>query len=160
MAEISAKKRLQEVSQLWNPKITLEKVLGIYKNSEKYTLERQLSFLTQLFQKSVKEFDKHQAQFETDVKKNKKTPYEAFIIFLNNIAIIAAPQKPQIAAKPKTSSPAEFKVSIKSEEFESPALSGALCSTRVENNNEIIVSEVGERSGIVTVSQLNSVDFL
>lgn len=135
MSEEKAKKRLLAVSQRWNLKITIEQVLGIYKNSEKYTLERQLSLLKQLFKNFVSEFDKHQAQFETDVKKNKKTAYEAFIYFLNTVSILPATQKPQIAAKPTNPS------SSKSE-FESPVLS----STRLDNNgkSDIIVSEVSD----------------
>src|SRR5690349_24529701 len=103
MAEAKAKKKLQEVSQRWNQKITTEQVLGIYRNSEKYTLDRQLSLLKQMFKNSVVEFDKHSSQFESDVKKNKKTTHEAFINFLNNITIIPLSQKPQIATKPTTS---------------------------------------------------------
>lgn len=145
MEEIKAKKRLSEVSQRWNQKISTDQVLGIYKNSEKYTVERQMSLLKQMFKNFVLEFDKHQAQFETDVKKNKKTSYEAFVNFLNNITLIPASQKPQIATKPSTSTinNSTEKLSSKSD-FESPALS----STRVDNNGkaEIIVSEASVRS--------------
>lgn len=155
MAEITAKKRLQEVSQRWNQKISIDQVLGIYKNSEKYTLERQMSLLKQMFKNYVQEFSKHEAQFEADVKKNKKTTYEAFISFLNNILVVPASQKPQIAAKPRTSSTA---LSSKADDFESPALS----STRVDNNNvpsEIIVSEVSKQCGSAFIEIKFSDDF-
>lgn len=140
MAEAKAKRKLQEIAQKWNQKITTEQVFGIYKNSEKYTIERQLSLLKQLFKPHIIDFDKHQSQFEADIKKNKKTSNEAFIIFLNNIVI---PQvgllKPQIAVKPATS---DSKSSIKSD-FESPVL----CSTRVESNYkpDVVVSEVKQK---------------
>lgn len=137
MAEAKAKRKLQEVSSKWTQKITSDQVFGIYKNTEKYTIERQLSLLKQLFKMHVVDFDRHHSQFEADVKKNKKTSYEAFINFLNNVSL---PQpsllKPQIAVKPATS---DSKASIKSE-FESPVL----CSTRVESNfkPDVVVSEV------------------
>lgn len=137
MAEAKAKRKLQEVSQKWNQRITSDQVFGIYKNSEKYTIERQSSLLKQMFKPYVADFDRHQSQFEADVKKHKKTSFEAFIIFLNNIIVPqTAIQKPQIAVKPATS---DSKSSTKTE-FESPVL----CSTRVESNfkSDVVVSEV------------------
>ena len=136
MAEAKAKRKLQEVSLRWNPKITSDQIFGIYKNSEKYSFERHFSLLKQMFMPFVSDFDKHQAQFEADVKKNKKTSLEAFITFLNNASIIPASQKPLIPAKPSTT---DSKTSSKPD-FESPAL----CSTRVETNYkpDVVVSEV------------------
>lgn len=119
----------------WNQKITPEQVFGIYKNSEKYTFDRQMSLLKQMFKPFVNDFDKHSSQFEMDVKKNKKTSLEAFVTFLNNISIAPPSQKPQIPLKPSTS---DSKIS--KSDFESPALS----STRVEPNYkaDVVVSEV------------------
>lgn len=137
MAEAKAKRKLQEVSQKWNQRITSDQVFGIYKNSEKYTIERQSSLLKQMFKPYVADFDRHHSQFEADVRKNKKTSFEAFIIFLNNIIVPqSAIQKPQIAVKPATS---DSKSNTKTE-FESPVL----CSTRVESNfkPDVVVSEV------------------
>lgn len=135
MAEAKLNKKMNEVSKRWNQKITPEQVFGIYKNSEKYSFERQVSFLKQFFKPFVTDFDRHQAQFEVDVKKNKKTSYEAFIVFLYNINIIPPSEKPQIAPK---SSISDSKASSNND-FDSPAL----CSTRVDTvYKPDLVSEV------------------
>lgn len=141
MAEIRARKKLLEVSLRWQKPISSDSFLKIFKNPEnKYSYERQFNLLRQMFRPHVVEFQKHEAQFDEDVKKNNKSPYEAFINFLVNITIIPLPVKPQIPAKPQIS---DSKMSSKSD-FESPAL----CSTRVDNNYkqevrpELVVSEV------------------
>lgn len=147
MAEMKAKRKLQEVSLKWKTQISTDNVMGIFKNTEKYTYERQCGLLKQMFKPYVNEFDKHQAQFDEDVKKNHKSPYEAFINLLLNITIVQNPTKPLIPLKPQTTS--DSKLSSKSSgskssgskiDFESPAL----CSTRVDNTerSEIVVSEV------------------
>lgn len=133
MAEAKAKRKLQELSQRWYQKnITVDQILGIYKNSDKYTVERQSSLLKQMFKPHISDFDKHLVQWEADVKKNKRTPYDAFIVFVNNMTMTTKPQIPQ---KPSL----DTKSSSKSE-FESPVLS----STRVESSYkpEVVVSEV------------------
>lgn len=137
MAEAKAKKKLQEVTSKWNQKFTSDQILGLFRNSEKYTFEHQTSILKQMFKPYVNDFDKHYNQFEADVKKNKKSSYDAFLTFLNNISIATATVKPQIQPKPQIDS----KISTKS--FESPVLS----STRVENNYkpEVVVSEVSKK---------------
>lgn len=88
-----------------------------------------------MFKPFVSDFEKHQAQFEVDVKKNKKKSMEAFVTFLHNMSVVPLSQKPQISAKPTNDS----KASAKSD-FESPAL----CSTRVETSYkpDVVVSEV------------------
>jgi hypothetical protein len=93
----------------------------------------------QIFAKHVVDYPKHSAQFEMDVKKNKKTVFAAFCDFLNNAPLQAQEQKPKIATKPKTASDSRLMVTSKSD-FESPALS----STRVEGNVvvPVVVSEV------------------
>lgn len=139
MAEAKARKKCQEVSEKWNSKLTVDQIFGCFKNTEKYTLERQTSLLRQMFKPYIMEFDKHQAQFEADVKRNKKTPIEAFVNFLNNGTIVSKPQKPQISIKPQASISSESRLSSKSD-YDSPALS----STRVDSNykNDVVVSEV------------------
>jgi hypothetical protein len=70
------------------------------------------------------------AQYEINIKKNGKTPYEALLIMMNSATVIQQGSKPPIATKP-----------LFDGNFESPAL----CSTRVgEGNNQpiIVVSEV------------------
>lgn len=134
-ADAKAKRKVQELSQKWSQKISTDQVFGIYRNSEKYTVERQMSLLKQMFRPYSTDFEKNYLQFEEDVRKNNKTPIDAFVIFVNNITIVSGSQKPQIPVKPSTDS----KISTKSE-FESPAL----CSTRVDtNSNEtVVISEV------------------
>lgn len=136
MAEAKAKRKLLELSQKWNQKISVDQVFAIYKNSEKYTFERQVNLLIQMIKPYCSDFDKHLAQFEADVKKNKKTPYEALIVFLNNATIRSTSVKPQIPVKPIVDS---SKMSSRSD-FESPVLS----STRVEGSAkpDVVVSEV------------------
>lgn len=138
MAEVKAKKKLQEVSQRWNNRITTEQVLAIFKSTDKYTFERQTSLLKQLFKNFVSDFDKQMSQFEVDVKKNKKTVYDAFLNFLNNMSL--SPVKPQIAVKPTSGSDSKLLTASTKTDFESPALS----STRVDNiyKPDVVVSEV------------------
>ena len=142
MAEVKAKKKLQESLQRWNPKVSSDQVILIFKNSEKYTLDRQQKILVQLFSANVAEFQKLSSQFEVDVKKNKKTPYEAFLAFVLNMTANPVNLKPQIATKPNSSSDSKLLTSTKSD-FESPALS----STRLDANfkPDVIVSEVRSR---------------
>jgi NAD-dependent SIR2 family protein deacetylase len=139
MAELKAKRKLQEVSLRWSKSYTPDTIIGTFKNNEKYTHERLLSILKSLFKPHIADFDKHHAQFEADIKKNKKTTYEAFIIFLTNATVLPAVQKPQIADKPQTLK-INPSLSVRSD-FESPTLS----STRVDNGSnkaEVVVSEV------------------
>lgn len=142
-SEARAKRKLQEVSQRWSQKITIDQVLGIYRNSEKYTLERQMSLMKQMFRPHTSDFDRHYLQFEEDVKKNNKTTIDAFISFVNNVNLISGSQKPQIPTKPSTDSKASSK-----SDFESPAL----CSTRVEphSNANVVFSEVKSISFVET----------
>lgn len=140
MAEAKAKKKFQEVSLRWGNNVSIDQVFSIFKNSEKYTLERQQKLLQQLFKSHAVDFAKIAAQFENDVKKNKKTPYEAFIIFMVNMSLM--PQqisKPQIAVKPTSASDSKLSISLKSDS-ESPALS----SSRIVSSykQEVDVSEV------------------
>lgn len=140
MAEAKAKKKLHEVSLRWGKaNVTPDMVFSIYKNPEKYTTERQISLLKQMFRNHILDYDRFESQFETDVRKNKKSSYDAFVIFLNNITL---QPKLQNAAKPPTSTKSvslDSKLNTKSE-IESPALS----STRLDHNNlpEVVVSEV------------------
>jgi hypothetical protein len=138
MTEVKAKKKLQEVSQRWNQRITTDQILGIYKNSDKYTFERQTAILRQMFKSFILDFDKLAAQFEVDVKKNKKTAYDAFINFLCNLTL--SPAKPQIAVKPTSASDSKLLTTTTKSDFESPALS----STRVDHSYkpDVVVSEV------------------
>lgn len=131
--EAKAKRKLQDLLLKNNltQKFTAEQVLGIF-GSEKYTFEKQKKFLGNLYKPYVLDFDKHSALFEVNVEKNKKSPLESFIIFVNSVTM--APQKPQIATKPTRVS--DSKLSTRSE-FESPALS----STRLDTP-EVVVSEV------------------
>lgn len=139
MAEAKAKKKLQESLQRWSPKVSTDQVILIFKNSEKYTLDRQQKILVQLFSANITEFSKLSAQFEVDVKKNKKSPYEAFLAFVLNMTANPVNLKPQIATKPNSASDSKLLSSTKSD-FESPALS----STRLDANfkPEVVVSEV------------------
>lgn len=123
MEEVKAKKKLNEIAPRWNLQkaFTPDAVLKIYKNSDKYSLERQASILSSLVKPCVSNFDDIKKQFELDVVKNKKTPYDAFIRCLNNAVVLPeASQKPKIAAKP-----------ARSGDFDSPTLS----STRVDKNH-------------------------
>lgn len=140
MAEAKAKRKLQELSQKWNQKISVDQVFAVYKNSEKYTFERQVNLLKQMMKPYCSDFDKHCQQFEVDVRKNKKTSHEAFIVFLNNATIGMPSVKPQIPLKPIVDSKMSLKSSI-----ESPVL----CSTRVESTlkSEVVVSEVSLSGG-------------
>lgn len=135
MAEVKAKKKLLEVSQRWTNRVSCDQVLAIYKNDSKYTFERQQNLLKQLFKAFILDFDKLAAQFEVDVKKNKKSVSDAFIIFLSNMSL-----KPIIAQKPTSASDSKLLSTTAKTDFESPALS----STRVDNNYkpDVVVSEV------------------
>lgn len=136
MTEAKARKKLQEVSPRWGERASSEQLIGIFRNSEKYTLERQSNILRQFFKPFVPDFDNLSAQFDVDVKKNKKTPYEAFINFLCNMSL--RPSKPQIAVKPTSASDSRLLLPTKTD-LESPVLS----STRVENcKPDVVVSEV------------------
>lgn len=132
MAELKAKRKLQEMLQKWNQKFTAEQVIGIFANNEKYSYERQKHLLGKVFKPYVVDFDKQQALFEANVEKNKKNALDSFIIFMNGATF--ASQKPQIATKPTRVS--DSKLSVKTD-FESPALS----STRLDNP-DVVVSEV------------------
>lgn len=135
MAELKAKRKLQDMLQKWNQKFTAEQVIGIFANNEKYTYDKQKQLLVKLFKPYVVDFDKHQAAFEANVEKNKKNALDAFVIFMNSASFVS--QKPQIATKPTRVS--DSKLSVKTD-FESPALS----STRLDNP-DVVVSEVNIR---------------
>ncbi|CRK86952.1 CLUMA_CG000769, isoform A [Clunio marinus] len=145
MADVKAKKKLQEFVQKTNQKFSSDQIMGVYKNSEKYSFEKQSSILKQLFKPYTPDFDKYQSQFENDIKKSKKTSYDAFVSFLNNITLNNT--KPQIPAKPSLS--IEETVRAKND-FESPVL----CSTRVEGSQKqqetVSLSEIKERLAQVT----------
>lgn len=136
MAEAKARKKLQDVSQRWNQRISLDQVFSIFKNTEKYTNERKISLLKQMFMSHSIDFEKHLTQFETNVLKYKRSAFDSFIIFLNCIQLTPLPQKPQLPVK----SASESKMSSKSDFIESPTLS----STRVDHaqKTDIVVSEV------------------
>lgn len=134
MAEIRAKKKLEEVfSKGATSKITVEQVLQIFKNEQnKYTAVKLSGFANSYIKPNILDGDKLFAQYDINIKKHQKTPYEALIIMMNNATVIQQ-GKPPIAEKPNLS-----KLSVRSD-FESPALS----STRYETNTpEIVVSEV------------------
>ncbi|XP_070491244.1 gamma-tubulin complex component 2 homolog isoform X2 [Chironomus tepperi] len=150
MSELKAKKKLDEIAVRWNGKVSPEQILLVFKNSNnKYSTEKLITIAKQYFKNQMLDSDKLLTQFEVNVKRNQKTPYEALIIMLNNASISQSPtlisssqqQKPTIPLKPSNLQ-VETKISAKND-FESPAL----CSTRVDNNNspDIVVSEIKEK---------------
>jgi hypothetical protein len=121
MEETKAKKKLNEIVPRWklSKQISADGFCKTFKNTDKYTLDKQVSYLNTLIKPFVSNYDDIRKQFELDVTKNKKTPYDALIISLNNAIILPEQStKPKIAAKPTS----------KASDFESPTLS----STRVE----------------------------
>jgi hypothetical protein len=135
MAELKAKKRLDEITAKLGGKLTSDQLIAVFKNtSNKYSNEKLFGIVKQYIKIHLIEGDKLYYQFEINVKKNQKSPYDALLIMLNNATVIS--QKPTIAAKPINLQPTESKLSVKSD-FESPALS----STRVDQP-QIVVSEV------------------
>lgn len=136
VAEAKARKKMQDVLLRWDKRFSVDQVFSIFRNTEKYTNEKKIGLLKQLFSPHSIDFEKHLAQFETNVLKNKKSAYDSFIIFLNSIQLTPLPQKPQIPVK----SASESKMSSKSDFIESPTLS----STRVDHvqKTDIVVSEV------------------
>lgn len=139
MAEIKAKKKLEEISMRMGNKVSADQLLNIFKNQNKYSNEKLIDFLKNYIKIHILDGDKLIAQFENNIKKNGKSPFESFLVLINCATIVSLPNKPPIAAKPIL----ESRMSVKStsDVFESPVLS----STRLENNNiqpEIVVSEV------------------
>lgn len=138
MAEIRAKRKLEEISLKMGNKVSADQLISVFKNQQnKYTLDKLLDFLKKHIKIHILDGDKLISQFEVNIKKNGKTSYESFVILMNAATVVQSTQhsmKPPIAVKPNLDS----KLSIKSD-FESPALS----STRLEHNApEIVVSEV------------------
>lgn len=136
MAEIRAKKKLEEITARFTGKITADQIIALYKNQQpKFTNDKLFKFLQDYIKPHILDGDKLVAQYENNTKKLQKTSYEALIIMLNNATVVQQQTKPPIAEKPNLN-----KLSVKSEgTFESPALS----STRYEPNApEILVSEV------------------
>lgn len=131
MAEVRAKKKLDEISARLSNKLVAEQVFSIFKNQQKYSNEKLFGFLHNNIASQILDGSKLLAQYDANVKKNQKTPYEALVIMLNNATVIQS--KPPIAEKPNLS-----KMSIAST-FESPALSSTRCE---QNPPEIVVSEV------------------
>lgn len=151
MSEAKAKKKLEEVALRWNGRASVDQILHVFKNSQnRYSNEKLLDIAKQYLRNHLVDGDKLLTQFETNIKKNQKTPYEAFVIMLNNGTVITSSNsnlqqqqksqqihKPQIPVKPSNLQ-IESTLSNKTD-FDSPAL----CSTRLENNaQEIVVSEV------------------
>lgn len=136
MAEVRAKRKLEEIAAKMGNKISADQLFYIFKNNQnKYSHDKLVEFLRNYVKIHILDGDKLILQYETNVKKHSKTSHEAFIIMMNNAVILQNSSKPPIAVKPTL----DAKLSIKSD-FESPALS----STRLENNPtpEIVVSEV------------------
>lgn len=152
MAEIRAKKKLEELSTRWNGRISADQLLNVFKSSQqKYTVEKLASIAKQYVANHCTDGAKLVTQFETNVKKNQKTPYEAIIIMLNGATISLPhsnsqqPIKPQIPVKPSTLQ-CDSKIT-KTTDFESPALCSTRLEPRLETNNtpeNIVVSEVWE----------------
>lgn len=143
MAEIRAKRKLEEIATKMGNKISAEQLFHIFKNNHsKYSHDKLIEFLRNYIKIHILDGDKLITQYETNVKKHSKTSHEAFIILMNNATVIQQASKPPIAVKP-TMPTLDAKLSIKSD-FESPALS----STRLENvpTPEIVVSEVNFNS--------------
>lgn len=150
MSETKAKKVVQELIQRWyTGKVSEERLWDMFKNGEKVAAERRVDVLNKFFKSHVADYDIHLAQYENNIRK-KKTPLNAFIIFLNSVTLVssvatAGASKTQLApSKLSITGQTTFdsKMSLKNE-FESPALS----STRVEPN-EVVVSEVNKISSI------------
>jgi hypothetical protein len=140
MSEAKAKKKLEEISVKWNGKVTADQILKVFKNVDnKYNNEKLSGIAKQYIRVHLADGEKLFMQYEMNVKKNQKTPYEALILMLNNAS--SQIQKPQVPVKPTNLNlHLDSKISVRSD-FESPALS----STRVDNNNhtpDIVVSEV------------------
>lgn len=126
MEDIKARKKLSELALRWNHKsYTPDNVLKIYKNSEKYAIERQMSIMSGLIKPHVSNYDEVKKQYDLDITKNKKTPFDAFVKCVNSAQI--ATEKPKIAVKP-----------TKGDFIESPTLS----STRVEKQRRSEITEV------------------
>lgn len=151
MSELKARKKLEEIAVKWNGKVSADQIIHIFKNSNnKYPNEKLLGIAKQYIKNQISDGDKLITQFEVNIKRNQKTPYEALVIMLNNATVCQSPtlhqslqqqqqiQKPTIPLKPSNLQ-VESKISVKND-FESPAL----CSTRVDANNtpDIVVSEV------------------
>lgn len=135
MAEIRAKKKLEDLTARFLGKLTADQILALFKNhQQKFTHEKLIKFLHDYIKPHLLDGDKLIAQYENNTKKLQKTSYEALIIMMNQATVVQQ-TKPPIAEKPNLN-----KLSVRSEgTFESPALS----STRYEQNApEILVSEV------------------
>lgn len=149
MSETKARKKLEEISVKWNGKTNADHLLKAFKNIDnKYTNDRLTAIVKQYIKIHLVDGDRLFLQYETNVKKNQKTPYDALILMLNNATFTSVQQpppqqqKPQIPAKPALLN-VERQISSNVREFESPALS----STRVDVNSnnqtpEVVVSEV------------------
>lgn len=135
MAEVRARKKLEEISLRFSNKIPADQIFNIFKNPQnKYSHEKLFNFLQNSIKPLIVDGDKLLAQYETNVKKNQKTSHEALIIMLNNATVAKQSPKPPIAEKPNLT-----KISVRSDNFESPTMS----STRYEPAApEIVVSEV------------------
>jgi hypothetical protein len=135
MAEVRAKKKLDEILGRLNIKTGSDEIMRLFRNTQqKYSHEKLFGFLQTYIKPHILDGDKMLAQYETNVKKLSKPSIDAFLLLLNNATVIQG-TKPPIAEKPNIN-----KLSAKSDGvFESPALS----STRYDiNAPDIVVSEV------------------
>lgn len=148
MEEIKAKKKLNEIV----PRLKLQKtfsvegLMKVYQNGDKYSLEKQTSYLSTFLKPCVSNYDDVKKQFELDVTKNKRSAYDAFIKCVNNAIILPEQSsKPKIAAKP---------TSKNSSDFDSPTLSSTRVDKTFNRKSDLTeVSYIHQKIEFVIISQ-------
>lgn len=112
--------------------LSVDQILRIFQNSEKYTPEKQSSLLLTLIKPHVTNFDDIKRHYDLETTKARKTPYEAFVKLINNAVLVpAAGSKPQVPAKP-----------TKQSDFDSPVLSSTRVDNTTKRTSDVNLSEV------------------